>query len=115
MIKEAFLTQSCLDSSLPRPIRPSAPDSPTEESYGRGSLSDYSDYDSSDEEQHRQNASSSMATGPNHYADEQEDDMRLDHARGLLDGDDPFADPFADQEGVATPGINERKEMSWGH
>jgi len=84
------------NSSLPPPLRPSALDSPTEESYDRGTLSDFSDYDSSDPETRQHHASSSR------------------QARHSDGEEDPFADPFADQdEGVATPGIQERQGMTW--
>ena len=82
--------------------------------YRRGSLSDYSDYESSDEETHnRASGSRSGARGYQNVSDD-EIDTRRDTKRGLLNDnveDDPFADPFVDQEdeGVSTPGIQERK------
>lgn len=84
--------------SLPPPLRPSALDSPREESYDRGTLSDFSDYDSSDEDNHGQSASSHQNAALHAHSDE----------------GDPFADPFADQEEeVNTPGIRERSGMNW--
>jgi len=88
------------NSALPPPLRPSALDSPTEESYDRGTLSDFSDYDSSDPEFHQQASSSRQATH--------------DRTRYIAEEEDPFADPFADQDdGVTTPGIQEKQGMNW--
>jgi hypothetical protein len=92
------LFDSELSSSLPPPIRPSAPDSPTERSDQRGTLSDFSDYDSSDEEY----LGGASSHGIRNYISQ------------LSDEEDPFADPFADQEvSVSTPGIRERTGMAW--
>jgi LAS seventeen-binding protein 5 len=67
--------------------------------YRQGSLSDYSDYESSDEETH--NRASGSGSGMRAYQ----------NVEGHQVEDDPFADPFVDQEdeGVSTPGIHERK------
>jgi hypothetical protein len=64
-------------------------------------LSDFSDYDSSDQETHPH-------ASPSHQAN----NVRAQHSEE--EEEDPFADPFADQdEGVTTPGIRERQGMSW--
>lgn len=103
-------------------------------------LSDFSDYDSSDEETHRRNATSSSSSAmPSVSGSKQQDTDRayaqfllpgeeqdaLDNKRGsshLLRNDktaneeeDPFADPFADQDqgDVMTPGINEKQRLDW--
>ncbi|CAE7105783.1 unnamed protein product [Rhizoctonia solani] len=89
-------------SNLPAPMQ--AGQASTTDAYtNRGSLSDFSDYDSSDEETHR----NAQAGSPYNYkgssaplsAQQDEDE-------------DPFADPFADGNGVNTPGIPE-KRMEW--
>jgi len=87
------------NSSLPPPITPSTLDSPTERSRERGSLSDFSDYDSSDEGLYERPSSSH---GVRKYRTE------------LSEEEDPFADPFADQEdSVSTPGARKRADLSW--
>jgi hypothetical protein len=76
-------------SKLPPPIRPSGLRSDEEDDEYRGSLSDYSEYESSDEGAHtRMTGSSSTKKG---YV---EDDL------GIGKEEDPFADPFADANGV---------------
>ena len=44
---------------------------------------------------------------------DEEVDARKDQKQGLLAEDDPFADPFADQQEVMTPGIVQKSGMSW--
>jgi len=86
-------------SGLQAPIQTS--DSPVTEAFtNRGSLSDFSDYDSSDEETHNRNQAA--------YS------YRAGAADAPLSAqeDDPFADPFADGNEVATPGIAEKK-LHW--
>ncbi|KZT41426.1 hypothetical protein SISSUDRAFT_1043021 [Sistotremastrum suecicum HHB10207 ss-3] len=117
-------------SALPAPLRPTGPESP--QASFRGSLSDFSDYNSSDEETHDRRSESPYASG--HYSGHQgggggggggggrpygryeestsEVDVRGNARQGLLD-EDPFADPFADQQEVTTPGITERKPLGW--
>jgi hypothetical protein len=117
-----FLGLHC--SHLPPPIRPtSRTDSDEEETYARGTLSDYSDYDSSDEEQHKrqvQQPQASTSFGPqtarrNYISVSEENlDTSRDPRKGLLDDtDDPFADPFADQDEPATPGVQTINELPW--
>jgi hypothetical protein len=79
-----------------------ASDSPVTEAFtNRGSLSDFSDYDSSDEETHNRNqAAYSYRAG-----------VAADAPLSAQE-DDPFADPFADGNEVATPGIAEKK-LQW--
>jgi hypothetical protein len=48
------------------------------------------------------------------HSSDEEENTQLDSKKGLLDtSDDPFADPFADQDNVSTPGIADRKELHW--
>ncbi|KAI0688131.1 hypothetical protein BC835DRAFT_1408167 [Cytidiella melzeri] len=103
--------------NLPPPIRPTSArlsGSEDERGYRRGSLSDYSDYESSDEETHTRASGSGSRTRAYQNVSDDEVDVKRDTKRGLLSNtaeDDPFADPFLDQEdeGVTTPGIQERK------
>jgi LAS seventeen-binding protein 5 len=109
-------------SALPPPIRPRNTDG---DAYGQGSLSDYSDYSSSEDERDRygspSTAATSTASGSRAYrsmVDDDDDDImgHGDAGKGLLaKDDDPFADPFADNEAVSdvgTPGI-EKKRLEW--
>ncbi|OBZ68405.1 Protein lsb5 [Grifola frondosa] len=104
--------------NLPPPLRPSAPGSSSDDNWRRGSLSDFSDYQSSDEETHARKASTSTASNVHPHergfvddSDEEEVDVRKDLKQGLLEEEDPFADPFVDQEedvegeGVGTSGF----------
>ncbi len=84
-------------SALPPPLRPSAPGTQSDVENERGSLSDFSDYDSSDEDY---DAHSPPRAGTNPHRHSEDDD------------EDPFADPFADQNEVSTPGIKEKK-LNW--
>ncbi|KAG8796584.1 putative actin patch assembly and actin polymerization protein, partial [Serendipita sp. 399] len=101
---------------LPPPIKPTAPGSDNARDYNRGSLSDFSDYDSSSDEAPRTSMSSGRPSTSTHrqynYRNQQdEDDEEFnagDARKNLLDDDDPFADPFADQSDVGTPGIVEK-------
>ncbi|KAI0651985.1 hypothetical protein C8Q79DRAFT_997182 [Trametes meyenii] len=85
--------------NLPPPIRPSVPRSSSEgdEAWRRGSLSDFSDYQSSDEESHnRAIATSSTQPRRRGYVDVSDDespDVRRNPKQGLLEEEDPFADP----------------------
>ncbi|EJD03661.1 uncharacterized protein FOMMEDRAFT_82732 [Fomitiporia mediterranea MF3/22] len=111
-------------ADLPPPIRPDAHGSDDEDFDARGSLSDFSDYDSSNEETHRRAAtapSSKQITGTSYRASSSrhyptgsdvETDVREDPRQGLTQ-EDPFADPFGDQQEVPTPGITHRKQMDW--
>ncbi|WVW86142.1 hypothetical protein I302_108183 [Kwoniella bestiolae CBS 10118] len=115
------------DRGLPRPIRPDSDD----ESYGQGSLSDFSDYDyNSSDEEWRASHQKSRSRGPSRrqsLAAEPKQQQRQPPARdyealeddllgtsapggrkGLLDPNDPFGDPFADDND--TP-IQENRRM----
>ncbi|QRV83067.1 VHS domain protein [Ceratobasidium sp. AG-Ba] len=89
-------------SNLQAPIQPSG-STHTEAYTNRGSLSDFSDYDSSDEETHNRSPQTAYSyrqgTGSTMPLSSQEEE-------------DPFADPFADTNEVATPGIAEKK-LHW--
>ena len=113
--------------NLPPPLRPDIHSS-DEDHNARGSLSDFSDYDSSDEGTHSKRASvSHQASDPSastsygtyharkNYVNVSDDepDARKDARKGLLEEDDPFADPFADQGEVPTPGIVAKHGMGW--
>lgn len=89
---------------LPPPMRPTGvrrSSSDEDETWRRGSLSDFSDYQSSDEETHNRagpsNAAQSRRRGYVDVSDnESSQDVRRDPKQGLLQEEDPFADPFAD-------------------
>ncbi|KIL71716.1 hypothetical protein M378DRAFT_6415 [Amanita muscaria Koide BX008] len=91
---------------LPAPIKPSQL-SDNEIEPRRGSLSDFSDYISSDEETHNARAGSSRRNYVD-VSENSEDDagyMHIKESRAGLaptPGDDPFADPFADEAAVPT-------------
>ncbi|ORX40626.1 hypothetical protein BD324DRAFT_611568 [Kockovaella imperatae] len=100
---------------LPQPLHPDS----DYDSQG-GGLSDYSDYDynsSDDEWRASRSRRPSMAAGPshakssgqaNHYRSLADDGT---HAKkGLLDSNDPFGDPFADDND--TP-LGEKQRMTW--
>jgi len=97
----SFGTLGTSSGKLPAPIKPSQ----LSDNYidpRRGSLSDFSDYISSDEETSNARAGSSRR---NYVAvsDNSEDDasyMPIKGARAGPAGDDPFADPFADEAAV---------------
>ncbi|BGO90721.1 hypothetical protein NBRC10512v2_002974 [Rhodotorula toruloides] len=110
-------------SSLPPPIQPRSP----EDAYTHGSLSDYSDYSSEDDYSDDEassrpaHAGGSGTTPARSYAQYvRQEDERTGTGKGLLDPsaqEDPFADPFADQEGddasayeVMTPGIHDKRQ-----
>ena len=106
--------------NLPPPLRPTSArtsDSDDDNRYRQGSLSDYSDYESSDEETHNRASASGSGSRKAYRNDDKDDevDVSRDTHKGLLNStaeDDPFADPFVDQDeepGVGTPGIQERK------
>ncbi|GAA5854687.1 hypothetical protein JCM8547_004940 [Rhodosporidiobolus lusitaniae] len=108
-------------SSLPPPIDPRSPD----DTYRHGSLSDYSDYSSETDEYSSDSSSIRASTaGPSgtsstparSYAQYvREEDERTGKGKGLLEPDDPFADPFADGNEevgdyeVMQPGRGDRK------
>ncbi|GAA5822093.1 hypothetical protein JCM11251_004855 [Rhodosporidiobolus azoricus] len=125
----AFGSTASGSSSLPPPIEPRS----AEDTYTHGSLSDYSDYSSSTESDYDSDASvragpsastsagagPSAATPARSYAQYvREEDQRAGKGQGLLatpTEDDPFADPFADQDETAsayevlTPGIADKR------
>ncbi|KAK4704651.1 LAS seventeen-binding protein 5, partial [Phenoliferia sp. Uapishka_3] len=107
-------------SNLPSPIEPTP-----EPSMSHGSLSEYSDgtdYSSSDGEDYRgsgappTSASAASAHNARSYSQYiQQEDEHSGKGKGLLDPEeDPFADPFDDdddgQYSVNTPGVKERLE-----
>ena len=106
-----------LDDDLPPPIQPTTPG--TGEGKEPGSLSDYSDYDSSADEAPRASTSSASKSNPSRYSYKNQQGADFDEfgagdtKRNLLDDDDPFADPFADQSDVGTPGIPEKGQPKW--
>jgi hypothetical protein len=62
----------------------------------KGSLSDFSDYESSDEETHTA-SSSRPRRNYVHVSDNSDDEAAVNiTAKGANGGNDPFADPFAD-------------------
>ncbi|KAJ1301833.1 hypothetical protein OPQ81_009061 [Rhizoctonia solani] len=93
-------------SNLQAPLQPTGQGSSTDAYTNRGSLSDFSDYDSSDEEGHR-----NAPAGPSAYNYRGEATAPLSVQQDD-DDEDPFADPFADGNGVGTPGIPEKK-IEW--
>lgn len=105
------------NSRLPPPLRPSARHSSSDEDIGRGNLSDYSDYESSDEETHNKkarNAASSSNDNSGRHAYPGTPDLDLSTKKGLLDEDDPFADPFGDGNGVDDSSIRGNgKQRVW--
>jgi len=98
------------NSGLPPPLRPNAHRTPSDEDdFGRGSLSDYSEYESSDEERHNKNtrdAASSSNDYSGRHAYPGASDLDVTTKKGLLDEDDPFADPFGDNHGVDSSSIH---------
>ncbi|KAL5494963.1 hypothetical protein ACEPAI_425 [Sanghuangporus weigelae] len=102
--------------NLPPPMRPDAHGSDDEDVGARGSLSDFSDYESSDEETHNRRTAKSRTTrgasSSRPYANnsDADDDVRA-NPRQALTQEDPFADPFGDQQEVSTPGIAHKKPM----
>ncbi|KAG6862158.1 hypothetical protein C0995_004240 [Termitomyces sp. Mi166 len=91
-------------NNLPRPLQPFTMSDEDEAPRGdtRGSLSDFSDY-SSDEETHTNGVSSRKQSGK-HYADMDDGLDDEPYSRTPLTkqatGDDPFADPFADEVAI---------------
>jgi LAS seventeen-binding protein 5 len=115
-------TNNPLSSRLPPPIRPTARhDEDDGASDRRGSLSDFSDYESSDEETHSRPSTSILHSYPQSrgydaHSSTNNIDVQRDNRQALLDEEDPFADPFVDQEeddGVGTPGIQQKEGMRW--
>lgn len=120
-------------AGLPEPMKPvHVTDVDSHDSLDDG-LSDFSDYSSSDEEEHyrRQQQQQAAQAGPSSsnngaqhrgYTEflQPDERKRFDanqktQGSGLANSgeDDPFADPFADQGDVLTPGINEKQRMEW--
>jgi hypothetical protein len=105
--------------NLPPPIKPTTPGGADSKGYDRGSLSDFSDYDSSADEAPRASTSSGRpSTSTQGRFDykrgiDTDDYGGGDTKQGLLDDEDPFADPFADQSDVGTPGIPEKGQPKW--
>ena len=110
-----FGTIGSQSSRLPPPLQPDS----DRESFGAGSLSDYSDYeyDSSDEEWRQRHTSRSRrqsrtAPGNSTGAFKESSYASLDDEgqgkSGLLDPNDPFSDPFADE--TETP-VHEKPRM----
>ena len=103
---------------LPAPLRPNARGTSSDEDEFRGSLSDFSDYQSSDEETHNKNARN-VASPSNNYPGRRTypraSDLDVSTGEGLLDEDDPFADPFGDNHGVDdSPSIQgNMKQRAW--
>lgn len=97
------ITEYGQNSGLQPPLRPdTGRTSSGEDELVRGSLSDYSD-GSSDEETHNKNSqngasSSKDRSGQRSYPGASNLDVST--KKGLLDVDDPFADPFGDSHGV---------------
>ncbi|KAK0455974.1 hypothetical protein EV421DRAFT_1895243 [Armillaria borealis] len=96
-------------TNLQPPLRPSTLTTYSDESNeARGSLSDFSDYESSDEETHK--ASAAWRRAQKDGVDDDTDSERLgirsmNREEGgsnvaLVDVEDPFADPFADEVAV---------------
>lgn len=100
---------------LPAPLSPIKAGADTSTGQDKGSLSDFSDYDSSGDEAPRASTSSARPSGDYSYRrhEEEEDYGRWDAKKNLLDDEDPFADPFADQSDVGTPGIPEKGQTKW--
>lgn len=100
-------------------MRPTSGQREDDDVYRRGSLSDFSDY-SSDEDTHNRASASTSGTYPQSrtYVSESDEevDVRRNPKQALLDDEDPFADPFVDQDeepGVSTPGISQKKLNNW--
>nr|XP_031860429.1 uncharacterized protein CI109_004039 [Kwoniella shandongensis]KAA5527501.1 hypothetical protein CI109_004039 [Kwoniella shandongensis] len=100
---------------LPPPMRPDSDD----DSLNQGSLSDFSDYDSSDAEwqaAHGRSAANSRrpsVAAPAKKASRDYANLDDDYGQGksgLLDPNDPFGDPFADEGD--TP-MQEKQRMQW--
>ncbi|KAG8826910.1 putative actin patch assembly and actin polymerization protein [Serendipita sp. 401] len=107
-------------AGLPPPIKPTTPGADDAKGFDRGSLSDFSDYDSSSDEAPRTSMSSGRPSTSTHrqyeYRNQQAEDDEYgaeDTRKNLLDDEDPFADPFADQSDVGTPGIREKGKYKW--
>lgn len=66
-------------------------------------MSDFSDYESSDEEVHNKNARNVASSSDDYsgrHAYPGASDLDVSTKKGLLEEDDPFADPFGDSHGV---------------
>lgn len=121
-------------SGLPEPMNPvHASDVDSHDSLDDG-LSDFSDYSSSDEEDYRQRQQQAQAAstpasssahpggvGASHRGytqflqPEEQQRFNKNQNTSLAESgeEDPFADPFADQGDVLTPGISEKQRMEW--
>ncbi|WWC64596.1 uncharacterized protein I303_107207 [Kwoniella dejecticola CBS 10117] len=110
---------------LPQPMRPDS----DEDSYGQGSLSDYSDYDYNSSDEEWRTSHQSRSRGPSRrqslaggaggnarqppareYASLEDEFGTSQGKKGLLDPNDPFGDPFADDND--TP-VQENRRMQW--
>lgn len=104
------------EEGLPPPMKPT-PSGSAAPKYDHGSLSDYSDYDSSADEGAPSSKRASTSGGYDYRKSLrlETDDVGADTRKSLLDDDDddPFADPFADQSDVGTPGIPEKGQPKW--
>lgn len=106
-------------SRLPPPIKPSAPGSTNHRNNDHGSLSDFSDYESSSDEAPRASTSTGRPSTSSKFDYKNKGNIYDDYESGdntqnLLDDEDPFADPFADQNSdVGTPGIPEKGQPKW--
>lgn len=97
---------------LPPPLSPTRAGADNSARFDKGSLSDFSDYDSSADEAPR--ASTSSARPSTDYRKHDDEDYgQWDTKKNLLDDEDPFADPFADDGDVTTPGIPEKRQHKW--
>ena len=72
-------------------------------------------YESSDEEAHNRRAHGSSSNATRNYINVSDDDEpRSPPKQGLLDEEDPFADPFVDPEDEgATPSVELQHGMKW--
>ncbi|KAK0208837.1 hypothetical protein DFS33DRAFT_1414243 [Desarmillaria ectypa] len=100
-------------TNLQPPLRPSTSTIYSDETNGvRGSLSDFSDYESSDEDT-RNTSPVAWTRAQKHYADDDPDSVGLGiHGMNKEEGgsnvalvnvEDPFADPFADEVAIGPP------------
>lgn len=104
-------------NNLPPPLRPSALSDDGDaaddnEAWKRGSLSDFSDYESSDEETHNSRATSGSTSRRDYVSVSDSEDeavlpvhggksvVNTKAALALVEVEDPFADPFADEVAV---------------
>jgi LAS seventeen-binding protein 5 len=92
---------------LPPPLRPTSssanPDADEDSDpwQRRGSLSDFSDYESSDEETHMQRVAAGQRRDRVSVSDDEDEGKGKGRLVNVVQDEDPFADPFADE--VAVP------------